>query len=761
STAIVVPEAQRAGDFSALSTAITDPLNGGAAFANNVIPQSRINPVSQNIINNWMPLPNTSGVQNYAGVTGDEVIIDQFLTRIDHSFSDSDQLSFHYIHSSRDFPAVSLNPYFSSDQRTFPNQSMGVQHVHTFSPTLLNEFRFGFHKGNIRRLNPRSNTDFRIEDLGIQNFLQGGPNGRPLRPDEQGFPTLNITGYLSMQELAASSNLDNSRTYQWVDNLSLFKGKHSLKFGADVRLHLDEATTNNWPFGSMTFTQDIASDAAAAYMLGFPREVLTPEGVPLSDVSQWRTGVYFQDDWKATQKLTFNLGLRYDLFGLPNEKNGVTRTLRFDVPGPLRLFPETPGTFEQPYVNEYNYLGPRFGFAYRFGEKTVLRGGYGIFRTAGQFDNMNILQLNPPAGGSVTVLNTNLNPVATIDNPAPAEIFPEHPYFNVVSVPQDRKRRNAYIQNMSLQVQRQLTRNDVLEVGWVANKGTNIDTSLRNFNQPEPGPGVVQDRRPYPEFATIRMMISDGNSIYHSLQSRYERRLTNGLSLTAAYTYGHMIDDIYETINRGGCGCQSARNRGAAERASSVEDIRHRAVVGYVWEIPTPSGWKGPVKTVVGGWQFGGLLTLSSGQPFPVNQSGDSQNKGGQEASRPHTLGVDAKLDNPDPAAWFDTTAFVRSTYEGGTGLYIPGSGGYGTSGRNPVVGPGVHTWDLNMAKNFTMPYSDKHSIQFRAELFNAFNTPQFANPGGTLGTGSFGRVTSTRDPNANRQIQFGLKYLF
>ena len=185
-TSIVVPQAQRQGDFSAISTRITDPF-GGQQFANNIIPQSRLNPVSTSIINNWMPLPNTTGVQNYAGVTGDEVIIDQFLGRLDHNFTDSDQFTFHYIYSSRDFPAVSLNPYFSSDVRTFPNQSLGAQYVKTFSATMVNELRFGFHKGDIRRLNPRYNTDFRIEDLGIRNFLQGGPDGRPLRPDEQGF----------------------------------------------------------------------------------------------------------------------------------------------------------------------------------------------------------------------------------------------------------------------------------------------------------------------------------------------------------------------------------------------------------------------------------------------------------------------------------------------------------------------------------------------------------------------------------------------
>jgi hypothetical protein len=306
----------------------------------------------------------------------------------------------------------------------------------------------------------------------------------------------------------------------------------------------------------------------------------------------------------------------------------------------------------------------------------------------------------------------------------------------------------------------------VLEVGWVASKSTNVDTSLRNFNQPEPGPGPVQDRRPYPAFATIRMMVSDGNGLYHSLQSRYEHRFTRGLNVTGAYTWGHMIDDITETINRGGCGCQSARQRGAFERANSVEDFRHRLIIGGVWEMPWGKQWSGAKGAILGGWQGGWLLSFESGQPFTVSQSGDTQNKGGNEASRPHTLGVNANLPRSqrDPARWFDTTAFVRSTYQGApasNGVFIPGSGGYGTAGRNVLVGPGVKAWDLSVSKNFKMPWKEGHTLMFRTEFFNAFNTPQFNNPGNTLGTGAFGVIGSTRGLNPNRQMQFALKYLF
>jgi outer membrane receptor protein involved in Fe transport len=743
-TNIVLTPAQRQGDFSATTTVIRDPLTN-QPFPGNIIPQNRLNPVSVNLINTYMPLPNTTGSVNYTGVTVGRLTMDQGIARIDQYFSGRDQLFFHYIYSRRDFPNVDLNPNFYYNS-TFPNTSLAAQYVHTFSPALLNEARFGWIKGNVSKLSPRTGTDFTIESLGIHGLTVGGPGGRPLRKDEQGFPVINIDGFLGMGDGGASSNLDNSRTYQFVDNVSLIRHGHSLKFGGDIRRLFDDATTNNWPFSNITFTGDISGFSAAAYMLGYPRTTLTPEGVPISAIRQWRYGLYFQDDWKATPNLTLNLGIRWDIPGQPHEVNGVTRTLRFDLDpkGPV-LWPE-PGQTADFYLGEYRDFGPRFGFAYRMPHRTVVRGGYGIFYSVAQFDNMNILQLNPPGAGSLTVINPATNPLATIQNPVPAEIYPAAPIFNVVSVPPDRKRRNAYVQNFNVQLSHEITKSDVIEAGWVGSKGTHVDTSLNNFNQPEPGPGDIQSRRPYQGYARIRMIAPDTNTIYHSLQTRYEHRFSKGLSLTAAYTWSHLIDDAGQTINAGGCTCQNPRNRGKAERASSVLDQRQRVVIGYVWEVMAGKQFSRGWNAIAGGWSVGGVVTLASGFPVNVGQSGDTWNADALWP-RPNLVpGQTATLDDRTPTRWFNTDAFSRSTT-------------YGTSPRNPIVGPGLHTFDLSASKAFRMPYREAHQLLFRVELFNAFNTPQFGNPGASLGTGTFGRITSTAADN--RQIQLALKYSF
>lgn len=754
-TNIVLTPEQRRGDFSAVSSRITDPFSGDP-FPGNILPASRLNPVSVNLANTFLPLPNQAGAVNYAFLTQPTTNWDQALTRWDHRFRDKDQISGHYMLQSYRRPFVGAIPVFRSESK-YLNQNVAVQHVHTFSGTRLNEVRFGYHRGNRTATNPRKDTDFKASDIGITGLNQGGPDGRQLSKREAGFPSLAISGFLGLGE-SGGSDYDFTRTFQFVDNLSIFRGKHSLKMGADIQRRLSDANTINWPYGQISFTSDISGNAAAAYMLGFPRETLTPEGQPVSAVRQWRTFYYFQDDWKVTPNLTLNLGLRYDLLGMPHDINGNTRTLRFDLDprGPIlwpedkRTSAEGKGTVADMWINEHWHLAPRFGFAYRLNDRTTVRGGYGIFTAVNQFDHVNVLQLNPPIAGSLTVINPTRNPVATIQNPVPRALYPSRPIYNMVSIEPGRRHFNPYLQNWNLQVSRQLGRNDALEVGYVGTKGTFLDSSQLNFNSPDPGPGDIQARRPYQEFARIRLLTTDGNSTYHALQTRFEHRFAHGLSLTAGYNWSHMLDDQNDESNGGRALAQDVRNRGKAEKASSIFDIRQRLVIGYVWDIPFTSGLKGPVETVLGGWSLGGIITLQTGPPFRITQSADSQNNDSVGAARPNLVpGQNMKIpgSEQDPQRWFNTAAFTNSVFA------------YGNTPRNPLVGPGLKTFDLSVQKTFRMPYRERHQLLFRTEFFNAFNAPQFSNPGASLGTGTFGRITGTAADN--RQVQFGLRYAF
>jgi hypothetical protein len=201
-----------------------------------------------------------------------------------------------------------------------------------------------------------------------------------------------------------------------------------------------------------------------------------------------------------------------------------------------------------------------------------------------------------------------------------------------------------------------------------------------------------------------------------------------------------------ETTNSGGCGCQDPRNL-AAERASGVYDQRHNLVIGYVWQIPLARNWTGVPGAIVRGWSFEGIITLASGSPFDILESFDSQNNDGIW-ERPNLVpGQQLSVHNQGPANWFNTSAFTPSILM------------YGNSPRNPLVGPGTHAFDLTLMKQFHMPYNENHSLEFRAEAFNAFNTPQYSNPDANLGDTAFGQVTSTKLDN--REMQLALKYIF
>ncbi len=740
----------RRGDFSGVAgTTIRDPLTN-LPFPGNIIPANRLDPIAVALAEKYMPLPNQSGANNYTGVTQNKDRHDQFLTRVDHVLSDTQRIFGHYIYNKRDNPSIPLNPNFPAP-RLFSNHSGAVQHVTTWSANVLNEVRFGYMRGDLNRLSPRRTTGFSVErDLGIRGMLVGGPSGRQPNELEIGFPSINIQGYQAMGDSVAGEGVDLSQTYQFVDTLTLIRGRHALKMGADIRRLMGDATSTNAPFGALDFTRDITGHAAAAFMMGYPRTAGTPEGIPIGGIRQWRHGLFVQDDWRVTPQLTVNLGLRYDHNQVPKDVNGVSRTLRFDLnPGGPVLWPGPGEVVDALYFNEHRHWAPRLGAAYQLTDKLVFRAGYGVFNMALHLDNINTLGTNPPTA-SVQVTNPTVNPIATFADPFPASLVPTNTIFNVTSAEVDRNHKDGYYQNWNVAVGYEFSPAAVVEVRYVGAKGSDLDSSLTNFNSPDPDPNAgavsLQSRRPYPAFGRIRMWVTDGESDYHSLQTELKHRGPWGLNLNLAYTLSQLKDNQQGGLNASRARRQNPRSLDG-EYGVSADDVRNRLVAAFVWDIPFGSDLSGAAAVALKGWQLSGITTLSSGSPLFINQDGDTLNVDSEEIRPNLVSGQDPLLSGSERslARWFNTAAFARATTS------------YGNSPRNPVIGPGLKTLDLSIAKSF--PVRDGHQIQFRWEAFNAFNTPQFGNPNGTLGNANFGIISSTRANN--REMQISVKYLF
>jgi hypothetical protein len=295
----------------------------------------------------------------------------------------------------------------------------------------------------------------------------------------------------------------------------------------------------------------------------------------------------------------------------------------------------------------------------------------------------------------------------------------------------------------------EFSRAAVVEVRYVGSKGSNLDTSLTNFNSPDPDPNAgsvpLQSRRPYPAFGRIRMWMTDGESDYQSFQSEFKHRGPWGLNLTAAYTLSKLNDNQQGGLNASRSRRQNPRSL-EGEYAPSADDQRHRLVIGYVWDIPFGKSLTGFSGALVRNWQVSAFGTFNSGSPIFINQDGDTLNVDSEEIRPNLVAGQDPTLksDERTLARWFNTAAFTRATVT------------YGDSPRNPLVGPGRKVVDLSLAKAFSVYQGQQ--IQFRAEAFNVFNWVNWNSPNGTLGNSNFGVISSAQ---AAREMQLSLKYSF
>lgn len=794
------------GDANPLSTRTIRLPGSTAPFPNNIIPASLINRVSNNLLTwkekspfpegGFLRYPNqdeqsraTGSPFNLAGTDLLNIDSDQLLGRVDHRIGNSNRIFGRYVIVNA---LADQNPLVRLPQTIFDNrsQNLALGWNKILSPTILSDFRYGYNKTHTDFLGPLTNVDFDQRALGL-DFRVVGDNNRPLRPNEEGLPIINITGFTGFNYVREPGQLDDVYVHELAESVAINRGKHNFKFGGVYRYNIGGSARSNLPRGQINFTRDIVGvpDAFAVFLLGYHTNANTAEGQPALISRQHKLAFYWLDDFKATSRLTVNFGVRWDGYGHVYDKDnlGRIRTLSF-AEGKARtingqvvpmLIPN-PGDNSPLYDVNWKQIMPRLGIAYRITDRMVFRTGAGQFYNANQLNNFQILNLQPPLSGSNVIDNDRTNPRATIDNPfagsatqSPTALFA---LGNIQASNGNRSKfQNNDVWQWTAELERSFGPSLVTGFAYVGSKGSHIDTTRSNFNNPDPALGAIQARRPIQSWVdslapdrvlplgTLRYLDSATNSAYHALQVRTEKRYSRGLTFVGSFNYQKAIGVGY-SVNESGPFSnnvpQDPRNA-RGDRGRFNLDQRFRFVFSHVWELPIFRNERGVKGLLLGGWALNGIIQLTSGFPVTINQSGDSQNTGAASTPRPHVAAgqtVGRVMEGRSLDRWFNTAGFVRSKCDGcaGDGLFI-GPKGYGNAGVGLVDAPTQKTWDFALFKEFRI--REGHRIQFRWEAFNFLNTPQFGAPSRTFGDATFGRINSTI--NSNREMQFGLKYSF
>ncbi len=561
-----------------------------------------------------------------------------------------------------------------------------------------------------------------------------------------------ISGLRDLGDNGFSPAVVVSDNLQFSDNVNYIRGKHSLKFGADVQRRRYNAFQSDVLRGSMSFSGAYTQDpnARTGTGLGAADALL---GKPISGTIRYLTGTrgfrrtelgfYVQDIYKVSTNLTLTLGLRYENFiGWPwtevadrmyqfvPEKQDVARV-------------GTEGIPRSGVRPDNNNFSPRIGLAYKFSSKTVFRAAYGLYYSAPQWDITRNLAANPPEFVVSSFANDQFN---FLSARSLEQGFDRPPQGSVQGALRaaDIDARTPYTQQWNAAIQRQLPALLSLTVAYVGTKGTKLQ-GYPNINQPVPGTGALAARRPFPRFDIISAIQNRFDSSYHGLQVTAERRFSSGLAFQFAYTYSHAID---VTSQFGGV--MGIRNIGL-DRGNSDNDVRHRAVASWTYAFPFRAS--GGLRQLVEGWQVNGILSLYGGLPFTVNSSNNTLNIG--SGTRADRIGEGSLPSGRRTVErWFDTESFVT-----------PGLQMFGNAGRNILLGPDTKQLDISLFKAFPLSPEGARRIEFRTEAFNLANTPEFNNPNSSFGIAGFGTITSEGAPltlqRTSRQVQLALKFYF
>ncbi len=766
-TAVPTSE-QRNGQFN---TTVRDPQTG-LAFSGSTIPRDRWDPLGAKLLA-LFPEPNLQGragsggrvIENYGVQRPGQEKTHKFDVRTDYAARVKDRVMVRYSFLQQDIyrDAIFEGPgdgVGNQGEQYNRNQSLGVSWTRILGQRAVNETRVGYNRTHSRFAHATATgiTASEFGFVGLPAFMS----------TTGGLPLIDFSNYNDLGTRNFRPQFQNPHHWQFLDTLTMAFGAHSVRTGVEIRLKNNELVDIVRRTPAYTFTGQVSGNDIADLLLGVPRS-LSATTLPVIEWQQQAYSGFVQDDWKVRPDLTVNLGLRYE-YTTPYYGGGENRNVNFDF-GTGQLVTASDGD-KDLMDTDRNNLAPRLGFAWQATpERLVVRGGFGVFYSMEDMrGSEGIIALNPPALIQASLVGTGTSSPIGLSDPFPPNLLANYNPSTVSVKARERDQQAATIYQWNVATEYLLPRESTLELAYVGNAARNLLTIVPVNTVAFRQDGSVPANRPYPGWQQIENNITRGQSSYHALQAKFERRLSGGLYALASYTYARTEDEI-GAWGAGADGVQARVNPDLSnvdealrgERGPNGQIPRQRFTLSEVWQLPVGrgrrfgGGMNAAMDGLVGGWQLATIWTVRSGLPVNVSlaSSGVDPNTGlsysflnrNGGSLRPNQVGDPNRSSNAsnDRFTFLDPAAYALQA------LNTPGN-----ASRNSGWGPGSFTVDVSLVKRFAFVATNYADV--RIEAFNVLNTTNYSNPSSTWGSSGFGVISNAGAP---RVVQLAVRFTF